>query len=133
MNGIITIDDGMGTVISGGTISTDNLALASLECNNIQGTNPSDDVFLYTSTTTGTINIGAGATTSTETIKTNNIEALTGSTINIGKTTETLSYLGTNKFSSISPLTTTSTFNIATTLIAGGILQLGTAVSIVKV
>ena len=116
MNGIITIDDGMGTVISGGQIATDNLALASLECNNIQGTNPSDDIFLYTGTTTGTINIGAGATTSTTTIRTDNIEALTGSTINVGRTTDTLSYRGTNKLNNISCILPNSSVNLFTNL-----------------
>ena len=99
MNGIITIDDGMGTVISGGTISTDDLQLTNLICDNIQGSSPSDDVYLYTNTTTGTINIGAGAAASATTIRTDNLEALTGNTINIGRSTDSLTYPGVyNKF-----------------------------------
>jgi hypothetical protein len=51
MNGIITISDGMGTDISNGTIETLNLDLNNLICNNLQGQTPTDEIFLYTSTT----------------------------------------------------------------------------------
>jgi hypothetical protein len=120
MNGIRTIDDGSGTIIEGGNITTDDLSLENLICNNIQGTNPADDVYLYSSTT-GVINLGIGATASATTIRTDNLEALTGSTINIGKATETLTYAGTNKLNNIEGITTTSTINLFQNLLTATI------------
>jgi len=133
MNGIITIDDGMGTVISGGTISTDDLQLTNLICDNIQGSSPSDDVYLYTNTTTGTINIGAGAAASATTIRTDNLEALTGNTINIGRSTDSLTYPGVyNKFAYIDSMLTYDTLNIGSRHIVNGMVSLGTAVSTIR-
>jgi len=92
MNGIITIDDGQGTTISGGDITStiihtddiqaispsDNVYLYSnntasvftgvnstFKSNNIQAINPADDVYLYTNST-GTIYTGFGTTLSTD-------------------------------------------------------------------
>jgi len=92
MNGIITIDDGQGTTISGGDITStiihtddiqaispsDNVYLYSnntasvftgvnstFKSNNIQAINPADDVYLYTNST-GTIFTGFGTTLSTD-------------------------------------------------------------------
>jgi len=135
MNGIITIDDGMGTIIQGGKVSTTDLQLQNLICNDIQGVNPSDNINLY-SNTTGIITIGGNTGASAITIKTDNLEALTGTTINIGKVTETLSYRGTNKLnnlSSISPSSDVNLFqdlnsvilNIATNLFTNGTVNVG--------
>ena len=61
MNGIITYDDGSGTVISGGTITTNSLDITNLNVNNIQGKTPSDNITLYTDTT-GNVSVGQATT-----------------------------------------------------------------------
>ena len=79
MNGIITIDDGQGTTISDGQITTNSMSLDSLYCDNIQTKNNTDNAYLYT-TTSGIVYIGQNATTSTDTINCNTINAITPST-----------------------------------------------------
>jgi hypothetical protein len=64
MNGIITYDDGAGTVISGGTITTNTLEISSLAVNDIQGKAPADSVTLYTNST-GTVRLCDLSTTTT--------------------------------------------------------------------
>ena len=64
MNGIITYDDGAGTTISGGTITTKTLEISSLSVNDIQGKAPADSVTLYTNST-GTVRLCDLSTTTT--------------------------------------------------------------------
>lgn len=61
MNGIITYDDGAGTTISGGVVSTNTINLQNLNINEIQGIVPADNITLYTDTT-GDIQFGDNAT-----------------------------------------------------------------------
>jgi len=66
MNGIITYDDGSGTVISGGSITTDSFNVTNFNCDNIQGITPDDDISLYTDTSgLATIQLGSAVTGTT--------------------------------------------------------------------
>jgi hypothetical protein len=47
MNGVITYDDGQGTVISGGSIQTDTLDVETLNTQNIVAPDPGADSSLY--------------------------------------------------------------------------------------
>jgi hypothetical protein len=47
MNGVVTYDDGQGTVISGGTIETDTLNVTNLNTQNIVAPDPGADSSLY--------------------------------------------------------------------------------------
>jgi len=47
MNGVVTYDDGQGTVISGGTIQTDTLDVTNLNTQNIVAPDPGADSSLY--------------------------------------------------------------------------------------
>ena len=57
MNGILSFNTGSGTIISGNTITTDNLDVTNFNTNNIQGITPSDAITLYTNST-NTISLG---------------------------------------------------------------------------
>ena len=61
MNGIVVYDDGAGTTISGGVVSTNTINLQNLNINEIQGILPADNITLYTDTT-GDIQFGDNAT-----------------------------------------------------------------------
>ena len=78
MNGIITIDDGQGTTISDGKITTGSITLDTLYCDNIQTKTSTDNAYLYTNTS-GIITIGTNATVSTNTLSSNNITAVSPS------------------------------------------------------
>lgn len=111
MNGIITFDDGAGTVIEDGAITTDNFSTENFEAttiktNDLQSILPADTPDLYTSTTgditlggSGRINLGtnrlyttgsnllnttAGATVDLLTTTTNTIEIGKNGRINLG-------------------------------------------------
>jgi hypothetical protein len=58
MNGILSFNTGSGTIISGDTITTDNLDVTNFNTNNLQGITPSDNITLYTNST-GDIHIGS--------------------------------------------------------------------------
>ena len=58
MNGILSFNTGSGTIISGDTITTDNLDVTNFNTNNLQGITPSDAITLYTNST-GDIHIGS--------------------------------------------------------------------------
>jgi hypothetical protein len=58
MNGIITVSDGMGTVIEDGNVTTDTINVTQFNSNNIQGIQPSDNITLYTNST-GNVTIGS--------------------------------------------------------------------------
>ena len=64
MNGIISISDGAGVVISDGTITAPTIDLTFLNIDQIQGTTPSSNTLLYT-TTTGDIRMGDNAALTT--------------------------------------------------------------------
>lgn len=77
MNGIITVSDGMGTVIEDDTVTTDTVICTTFETdnlnvNNIQGKLPTDNITLYTNTT-GNIRIGDNSA----------INTITGTTLNL--------------------------------------------------
>ena len=62
MNGILSFNTGSGTIISGDTITTDNvicdtMILTNLNTDNIQGIAPADAITLYTNST-NTISLG---------------------------------------------------------------------------
>lgn len=85
MNGIITYDDGAGTVISGGTVTTDTFSTTNFNCDNIQGIAAADNISLYTNTT-GNISVGSSVA-NTITIDANsatNINYGTGKPTKIG-------------------------------------------------
>lgn len=58
MNGIVSFNDGSGTVIQDGIIITNELDATNFNCNNLQGIQPSDDITLYTNST-GNVTIGS--------------------------------------------------------------------------
>lgn len=58
MNGIVSFNDGSGTVIQDGIIITNELDATNFNTNNIQGIQPSDNITLYTNST-GDIHIGS--------------------------------------------------------------------------
>jgi hypothetical protein len=76
LNGIITYDDGAGTVISGGTITVNTLDVTTLDVNNIQGKAPADNITLYTNTT-GNIRLGELST---------NLNTISGATLDLRST-----------------------------------------------
>jgi len=76
MNGIITYDDGSGTVISGGTITVNTLDVTNLDVNTIQGKTPADNITLYTNTT-GNISLGELST---------NLNTISGATLDLRST-----------------------------------------------
>lgn len=152
MNGIITYDDGAGTVIEDGAITTDNFSTTnfnatSIKTNDLQSILPADAPNLYTSTTgditlggSGQINLGTNRlyTTGNNLLNTTTgatVDLLTTTTnnINIGKNGRI--NLGDNRFYIISDdlkhnvpanpieLFTTTTANI--TLGQGGRINLG--------
>jgi hypothetical protein len=66
MNGIITYDDGSGTVISGGVITTDTFSTTNFNSDNIQGIAPDNDISLYTDTSgLASIQLGSAVTGTT--------------------------------------------------------------------
>jgi len=58
MNGVISYDDGQGTSISGGVITTNTFSTTNFNADNIQGVAPADNITLYTNTT-GNISVGS--------------------------------------------------------------------------
>ena len=58
MNGIVSFNDGSGTVIQDGIIITNELDATNFNTNNLQGIQPSDDITLYTNST-GNVTIGS--------------------------------------------------------------------------
>jgi hypothetical protein len=61
MNGILSFNDGSGTVIENGTITTGSINLTNLNINEIQGITPTDNISLYTDST-GSVDIGSSTT-----------------------------------------------------------------------
>ena len=89
MNGLIEIEDGGGTVLSDGIVTTNKVIT-----NNIQGQSATDTITLYTDTTTGLVtlkNIILGTNTITTTTPTLPVNLftnqLTSAHVNIGGTT----------------------------------------------
>lgn len=65
MNGVITYDDGAGTVIENGKVTTKTFSTTNFNADNIQGIAPDDDITLFTDTSSlASIQLG-GATTGT--------------------------------------------------------------------
>lgn len=73
MNGIITLDDGMGAVIEGGEMTITDITADNIYCDNIQTKTNAEDAYLYTNTT-GNIFIGTGAILNTNHIKCNDLQ-----------------------------------------------------------
>ena len=73
MNGIITLDDGMGAVIEGGEMTITDITADNIYCDNIQTKSNTEDAYLYTNTT-GNIFIGTGAILNTNHIKCNDLQ-----------------------------------------------------------
>ena len=57
MNGIISFNDGSGTIIQNGTITTNTFNTTNLNVDNIQGIAPADNITLFTDTI-GNIDLG---------------------------------------------------------------------------
>jgi hypothetical protein len=76
MNGIIVYDDGAGTVIENGTVTTNTFETTNFNCNNIQGISPADNITLYTDTT-GNIRLGELST---------NLNTISGATVDLRST-----------------------------------------------
>jgi hypothetical protein len=76
MNGIVVYDDGAGTVIENGTITTNTFNTTNFNCNNIQGIAPADAITLYTDTT-GNIRLGELST---------NLNTISGATVDLRST-----------------------------------------------
>jgi hypothetical protein len=91
MNGIITISDGAGVVIENGTITAPTLDLQNLNVDEIQGIAPTNNIYLYTDTTTAQVTLGSPST-SIVNVQANDTNILAGSSvyINSGTTTSVL-------------------------------------------
>ena len=91
MNGVIVYDDGQGVVIENGTITAPTLDIQNLNVDEIQGTAPTNNISLYTDTTTAQVTLGA-PTTAIVNVQANdtNILATSSVYINSGTTTSVL-------------------------------------------
>jgi hypothetical protein len=91
MNGVIVYDDGQGVVIENGTITAPTLDIQNLNVDEIQGTAPANNIYLYTDTTTAQVTLGA-PTTAIVNVQANdtNILATSSVYINSGTTTSIL-------------------------------------------
>lgn len=76
MNGVITYDDGAGTVIENGTVTTNTFETTNFNCNNIQGIAPANNISLYTDTTAN-IRVGELST---------NLNTISGATLDLRST-----------------------------------------------
>ncbi len=106
MNSILSFNTGSGTIISGDTITTNNLDVTNFNTNNLQGITPTDAITLYTNSTN---NISLGSPVGLGTL------ALTNKLINIGTSANTIATTLAGTLTTISSTTTNitgSNFNV---------------------
>ena len=84
MNGLLTFNDGAGTVIENGTITTQSLSL-----NNILATITNTSVSLWSNFTTGTANLLTGLTSGTINLGNSTVSIIIGAFTFVGKTIDT--------------------------------------------